>query len=248
VNADVQQFSGGLITPDGRVLVADKFGLRLFDNSLRVQKQAASYLMSDMNNASGGLHTAAQNLTAWHMLLQTLATYGLPTALNNNDALNSLLFGSNPLIDSASATTYLNTLVNAPNWEPLHVDAAAGLQTIALGQIDQLQALLLTAVTQAATNANPASLPMVTDTLNRLNLLLATHAGPIPPPALGQSLGSSNTLQVTLNGFPYCHYELETSSDVKSWSTNATVFRQSGGTNFSTAGTHSRFFRGFQTQ
>ena len=73
-DAVVQGFTAGVITPDGRVLIADQSGLRLLDNSKSVQQEAVQYLVNDMNNLAGGLNTPALNLTAWHMLLQTLAT------------------------------------------------------------------------------------------------------------------------------------------------------------------------------
>jgi alpha-tubulin suppressor-like RCC1 family protein len=176
-NAAIQGFTAGVITPDGRSLIADQFGLRLFDYSDRLQKQAAAWVLNDLTNSAGSLslNTAGQALTGWHMLLQNLATYGLSGALANNDALHALLFGGQPLVDLASAAAFLSGLTSTPDWRPTHSD----LGTTPLQRIDELQPLLLKAVLQAAPNPNPAGLFMVTDTLNRLNLLLAAHQ-PIP--------------------------------------------------------------------
>ena len=243
MNAAVQLLTAAVVMPDGHLLVADRFGLRLFDYSSRIQKQAAAWLLSELGTSGSSLNTAAQTLTAWKMLLQDLALYGLNSALVNDDALHALLFGNEPVADSTTAATFLSQ-VRDNNWLPTHSD----LGTTALQQIDVLQSLLLKAVLEAAPNPNPASLPLVTDTLTRLKLLLARHDQPIPCPVLGLVAGTNHTVQVFLDGYPYVHYVLEASSAMKTWTTNSTTFRESGSTTVSTAYAPAKFFRATQTQ
>ncbi len=243
-NAAVQQFTAGLITPDGRVLVADKYGLRLFDNSDRIQRQAAPYLVKDLAASGGDLNRAGNTLKAWRLLLQTLATYALSDALANDDALHALLFGSDCLVDTDSAAATLNNLITKADWRPAHLDFAA----TALQRIDLLQAHVLDAVTQLAQKLNPANLPLVTDTLNRLNLLLATHDTPVPSSALELAPGTNQTVQVMLNGYPYIHYALQSSTDLQTWTTNSAGLKDGGATSLNTTAAGARFYRAVQVQ
>jgi hypothetical protein len=242
-NAAVQQFTAGVITPDGRILVADKLGLRLFDFSDRYQRPAADYLVSELGKSSD-LARAGNTLKAWHLLLQTLATYALSDALATDDALHALLFGSDCLVDTDSAAATLNNLGAKADWRPAHLDFGA----TALQRIDLLESHLLDAVTKLAQKPNPATLPLVTDTLKRLNLLLATHDLPVPSPALCFALGTNQTAQVLLNGYPYIHYALQSSPDVQTWTTNAVGLKDGGETSVNTATAHAKFYRAVQTQ
>ncbi len=243
-NAAVQQYTAGAITPDGRLLVADKFGLRLFDNSDRYQRQAAAYLVKDMTSSGGDLNRAGNTLKAWHLLLQTLATYALSDALATDDALHALLFGSDCLLDTDSTAVILNNLVTKTDWRPAHLDLGA----TALQRIDLLQAHLLDAVTQLAQKPNPANLPLVTDTLSRLNLLLATQGTPVPSPALDLVPGTNQTVQLMLNGYPYVHYALQSSPDLQTWTTNSASMKDGSGTSVNTAAAGARFYRALQSQ
>ena len=243
-NAAVQQFTTGVIMPDGQILVADKFGLRLFDYSDRLQRQAAAYLVTDLSNTSGNLHQAGKALKAWHLLLQTLATYALSDALSTDDALHALLFSRDGLLDTDSAVNFLTNLVTKSDWRPTHTTLAG----VAQQRIDLLQSRILNAVTQLAQKPNPASLPLVTDTLSRLNLLLASHDQPIPAPALDMKPGTNQTLQVTLNGYPYLHYALQSSADLGTWSGNLGVFKDSSTTNLNPTAAQKKFLRAVQAQ
>ncbi len=234
-NAAVEGFSSGTVIPDGRVLVADQFGLRLFDNSTRIQKRAALWLSNDLLSAGGTLGGAGKALTAWRLLLQTLATYGLNDALANDDVLHGLFFGGEP--DPVSA--YLNEVISSSDWRPTHANLGQDL----FQRIDLTQGLLVGAVQKAASQRNPANLPLVTDTLNRLNLLLASHSQAIPPAVLTATAGGTNqTLQVSLTGYPYVRYRLSASADLQHWTTNSALIEESGAATYNISGKAS-FFR-----
>ena len=220
-NAVVQRLTAGVVTPDGRVLVADQYGLRLFDYSDRAQRQAAAFLYNDLTGAAGAFSQAGNALKAWRLLLQNLSTFAVSDALATDDVLHSLLFGADGLPDGDYAATFLGNLVTKADWRPTHVD----LGGLALQRIDVLQSRILEAVVTAATNANPADLQLVLDTLGRLNLLRATYDQPIPPAALSVGLGSNGTVQVGINGCPYLDYIVLSSSDGHSWPTNSAVVR-----------------------
>ncbi len=236
--------TAGVITPDGRVLVADKFGLRLFDYSERIQRQAADYLLEHLTDSATPLNRTANALKGWHLLLQNLATYALSDALATDDALHALLFGSDCLPDTDSTASLLNNLAGKVDWRPAHLDFGA----TALQRIELLQSRLLDAVTQLAQKPNPASLPLVTDTLTRLNLLLSTHDLPVPPPALSRAPGTNLTVELLLNGYPYLHYALQSSVDLQTWSTNSVGFKNGSETSLNTTAARNQFYRAAQTR
>jgi hypothetical protein len=239
-NAVFQHPTAGVLTPDGRLLVADQLGLRLFDSSARLQRQAAAYLASDL--AGGGAFATAGNaLEGWLLLIQNLATYALSGPLGSDDILHALLFGSDPLVDTDSAIAFLNSLATSTDWRPSHVDLGAK----ALQQIDLLQSRILSAVTNLAKNPNPASLPLVTDSLNRLNLLLASHSQPIPAAVLGSAPGTSQPVQVLLNGYPYVDYSLQSSPDLNTWTNLPGVFRDGSAQGVNSSGGRAKFYRAY---
>jgi hypothetical protein len=243
-NAAYEGFTAGVILPDNRFLVADQFGLRVFDVSRQIENQAATYLVNDLTNLAGTLAQTRNDPNAWHLFLQTIATYGLSSALAQNDALHGLLFGNVSLLDTASATATLNGLITSTDWRSTHTE----IGSTAPSQIATLQALLLNAVMQSASQPNPANLPLVSDTLSRLNLLLATHGQTIPPPSVGLAAATNHMVQMSLNGYPYVHYALQSSTDLSIWTTNSGAMEGFGSTNVSAAGTRSKYFRGVQTE
>src|SRR5262249_27956654 len=153
-NAALQQFTAGVITPDGRMLTADGFGLRLLDYSDRMQRQAAAYLYNDLANSSGTLNRTGNSLKARLLLLQTLATYSLSDALAHDDVLRGLLFGRDSVVDSDFAAVLLDNLVHKADWRPTHSD----LGVMGLRRIDLLQDRILRAVVSSARESNPANL------------------------------------------------------------------------------------------
>ncbi len=157
---------------DGRMLVVDRFGLRAIDSSDRIWRRALAYVRNDLARFGGSLNQAGNALKAWHLLLENVATYALSDALSKDDVLHSLLFGRDCLLDTDSGATLLNDIVMKNDWRPLH---HFDLGALALSRIDVLQSRIVKAVSETAARPNPVKFLLVTDTLNGLKLLLATH-------------------------------------------------------------------------
>jgi hypothetical protein len=156
---------------------------------------------SDLDNAAGLLSGAK-------LLLTDVLELGMPYTLERDGVLHGFLYGSEPLMDSAAATTFLQTqnaqLQASPDAAPQALTDLAALRYL------RFEERLNQSLTNLQATGQPEIPRLVGHTLRLLNLLGDAWTPPAnsPPPVLEISR-QSNAPSLLLYGEPYMNYTLQ---------------------------------------
>ena len=159
------------------------------------------------------LDNAAVSLSGAKLLLTDVLELGMPYTLERDGVLHGFLYGSEPLMDSATATTFLQTQ-NAQ----LQASPKAAFQTlydVAALRYLRFEARLNQSLTNLQATGQPEIPRLVGHTLRLLNLLSDAWTPPAnsPPPVLEIS-SQSNAPSLLLYGEPYMNYTLQYSDSL----------------------------------
>ena len=177
------------------------------------------------------LDKAAASLNGAKALLSAVLQLGMPYTLERDGVLHGFLYGSQSLMDSDAATTFLqnqNALLQAtPNAAPQALEEVAPLAY--LGFQNRLNLCL----TNLQATGQPEIPRLVGQTLRLLNLLSHTWTPPAnsPPPVLEISR-QTNAPSLLLYGEPYVNYTLQyqDSLGAPGWTTTPLTNLQDGQT------------------
>jgi Regulator of chromosome condensation (RCC1) repeat len=198
-NADGSAASGGLSFV--RAELPERLGA-LFQRCNQNTIDELALSGSDLDNA-------AEGLSGVKMLLTDVLELGMPYTLAHDGILHGFLYGSDSLMDSDAATTFLQNqnaqLQASPN-------AAAGPALTIEGALRYVgfQDRLNQDLTNLQATGQPEIPRLVGQTLRLLNLLSDAWTQPTnsPPPALEIS-SQTNTPSLLLYGEPYMNYTLQ---------------------------------------
>ncbi|MGA2863507.1 MAG: LamG-like jellyroll fold domain-containing protein [Verrucomicrobiota bacterium] len=180
--------------------------------------------VNELGLTGSALDTAAGQLSGAKMLLTDVLELGLPYTLANDDVLHGFLYGSESLIDTSAATTFLQTQ-NAQLQVSPTAPAQALTQVAALRYL-RFQDRLNQCLTNLQATGQPEIPRLVGHTLRLLNLLRDAWTQPTnsPPPVL--EIGSVSTPpSLLLYGEPYMRYTLQfrDTLSVPGWATTNTL-------------------------
>ena len=156
---------------------------------------------SDLDNAAGELSGAK-------LLLTDVLELGMPYTLERDGVLHGFLYGSESLMDSAAATTFLQTQNAQPQASPNA--ALPALSDVAALRYLRFEERLSQSLTNLQATGQPEIPRLVGHTLRLLSLLGDAWTPPTnsPPPVLEIS-SQSNAPSLLLYGEPYMNYTLQ---------------------------------------
>src|SRR5208282_54569 len=188
--------------------------------------------ITDLGFGGSPLDTAAGDLAGAKQLLAAVLQLGMPYTLEHDGVLHGFLYGSEGLMDSGGATSFLtgqNALLGATPYAPPQV----------FGDVAELRFQCFTnRLYQCLTNLQAIGQPeiprLLGHTLRLLNLCADAYT-PInntPPPAL-ETLSVGNQPSLLLYGEPYVNYTLQSSGTLSSpnWVTTTLTNLVDGQTN-----------------
>jgi hypothetical protein len=159
------------------------------------------------------LDTTAGSLSGAKLLLTDVLELGMPYTLERDGVLHGFLYGSEPLMDSAAAATFLQRqnaqLQASPNAAPPTLNDVAALRYM------RFEERLNQSLTNLQATGQPEIPRLVGHTLRLLNLLSDAWTPPAnsPPPVLEIS-SQSNAPSLLLYGEPYMNYTLQYSDSL----------------------------------
>ena len=165
------------------------------------------------------LHDPALQMTAARALIESVIALGLPTSLEQDDALRGFLFGVEPMADKEIARALYQS-----EWASLGSSPSArprDLEAILRRRFDIFTDRLGQRLDEIAAKAKPEAPRMITHTLRLLRLLRSAHGlgvSPAPVLELIHAHVPANSIAFSLHGEPFIHYQLDRSVDLSNWS------------------------------
>ncbi|MBE0545608.1 MAG: hypothetical protein IH623_30120 [Verrucomicrobia bacterium] len=154
------------------------------------------------------LENAGRQLSGAKALLSAVLELGMPYTLAHDGVLRGFLYGSEPLVDTGTATTFLQNqnaqLQASPKTAPQPLTVEGALRYV------RFQDRLNQCLTNLQTTGQPEIPRLVGHTLRLLDLLSDSWTTPAnsPPPVLKLS-SQGNTPSLLLYGEPYMNYTLQ---------------------------------------
>ena len=177
-------------------LVVQPWALSLY-NTLKSQQtayygQVAQQFKTPLGTTGAAIHETAQELTGIKSLLTAYITFGLPMALQNNDSLRSLLYGTQSVLDGdAVRVIYQNAASGTPPYPELDLTVST---TPLISAVDSAIGSILQQTKQLQSPDSPIQIDTVVSDIGALKALVEASSRD----------GNGNPA----GALSFCHYEV----------------------------------------